>query len=70
MEVHYKKELVKKIEEFSEASKVPLEFFLTVMTIAVQSGASRQEHQKKEIHIMKQTTDYAENKTIINSTIS
>ena len=29
------------------------------MQIVVQSGASRQEHQKKEIHTKKETTNYA-----------
>ena len=35
---------------------------LTVMTIIVQSGASRQEHQNKERHTMKQTTNSAAKK--------
>ena len=42
-----------------EAIKVPLEKCLTVMTILVQSGASRKEHQKKEIHMTTKTTNYA-----------
>ena len=32
------------------------------MTVEVQSGASRQEYQKKEIHKMKQTTNSAAKK--------
>ena len=43
---------------------------LTVTTIVVQSGASRQEHQKKERHTTKKTTNSAVNKTTISCTIS
>ena len=35
---------------------------LTITTIILQIGASRQEHQKKERHIVKQTTNYAAKK--------
>ena len=43
---------------------------LIVMEILVQSGASRPEHQKKERHTIKQTTNSAANKTTIRCTIS
>ena len=46
------KKNMKKIEELSEASKVSLEHIFNSHDIVLQSSASRQEHQKKEIHAM------------------
>ena len=43
---------------------------LTIMKILLHSGASRHEHQKKEIHTIKQTTNSTANKMIISWTIS
>ena len=43
---------------------------LTILTIVVYSGASRQEHKKKEIHTTKETMNYAVKKFTTIYTIS
>ena len=61
-----KKNREKTIEELSEASKSPSNTCLTVIQNLVQSGALRQEHQKKERHTTTKTTNSAVNKTTIS----
>ena len=64
-----KKNRGKTIEELSEASKVHIEHMFNSHEIVVQSGASIQEHQKKEIHTLTETKNSAVNKTTISCTI-
>ena len=47
-----------------------LRTFLTITTIVVQSGASRQEHEKREIHTTTKRMSYAANKTTNSFKIS
>ena len=65
-----KKNGKKIIEELSGQVRFFLNTCLTVTTIVVHSGASRQEHQKKERHTTTKTTNYAANKTTISCKIS
>ena len=56
----------KKLKSWVRQVRPPLDTCLIVTEILVQSGASRQEHQKKEIHTTTKTTNSAVNKTTIS----
>ena len=64
-----KKDRDKTIEELSYASKAPLEHMFKTMKFVLQSGASRQEHNRKEIHTTTKTVKFAANKTTNSCTI-
>ena len=68
--VHDKKNGEKQLKSWVRHVRFLLNTCLTVITIVLQSGDSIQEHQDKERHAMKQTTNSAANKTTISCIIS
>ena len=60
----------KQLKSWVRHVRLLLNTCLTVTTIVVHSGASRQEHQKKEIHTTTKTTNSAANKTQFSCKIS
>ena len=62
--------MIKNNSELTEASKVPLDTCLTIMTIVVHSGASRQGNHKKERNTTTKAVNSTANKKTTRNTIS